>query len=420
MKLLLAFPRPLIPADTGGKIRSLQIFSRLAERMEIHAISFADSSLDGAGIEAMKKLFTSYTPVPWRESAKYSLGYYGEVLANQFSALPYSVSKYCLPRLVEAAAAVANGKKCDLLLCDFLTMAAALRGLPLRPRVIFQHNVEAQLRKRQWETEQSALKKWIFRSEWKRTRQIEGEICGSFDHVIAVSDVDRELFQSEYGPGNVSVIPTGVDAAYFQPAKNPAIPGRIVFVGSMDWHPNEDGVSWFLNEAYPKIKKAAPHASFTIVGRKPSSAMIHAVSGDSSVKLTGRVEDVRPYIAEAETVVVPLRIGGGTRIKIPEAMAMAKAVVSTQIGAEGLPFHVGKEILIEDSPEKFAGEIVELLQSPERRKVIEDAARDCVVRAYDWNSVVDRMEKILSGVMGESTRGEVNFETACPASKIHT
>lgn len=420
MRLLLAFPRPLVPADTGGKIRSLQIFSRLAERMEIHAISFADTNLDGAGIEAMKKLFASYTPVHWRESAKYSLRYYGEVLANQFSALPYSVSKYCLPRLVDVATAVANEKGCNLLLCDFLTMAAALRRLPLRPRMIFQHNVEAQLRKRQWETEKSVVKKWIFGSEWKRTRRIEKEVCGSFDHVIGVSEVDCELFQTDYGPCNVSVIPTGVDSAYFQPRKNPPIPGRIVFVGSMDWYPNEDGVTWFLKEVYPQIRKAVPHATFTIIGRKPSEEMARVVSGDPSVALTGRVEDVRPYISEAEAVVVPLRIGGGTRIKIPEAMAMAKAVVSTRIGAEGLPFRSGKEILIEDDPGKFAAEVVDLLQNSNRRMGIEESARDCVVRAYDWNSVVDRMEKILSEEMSKSRAGAGTFEATYSASQIHT
>ena len=337
-----------------------------------------------------------------------SLRYYGEVLANQVSSLPYSVSKYCLAHLVETASAVAKEKNCDLLFCDFLTMAAALRTLPLRPRVILQHNVEAQLRRRQWVTEKSALKKWIFGTEWRRTRRIEEEICKSFDRVVAVSDVDCEMFRTEYRLCNVSVIPTGVDATYFRPRKDILIPGRIVFVGSMDWHPNEDGVTWFLKEVYPQIKRSAPHATFTIVGRKPSSAMAHAVSGDPSVTLTGRVEDVRPYIAEAEVVVVPLRIGGGTRIKIPEAMAMAKAVVSTPIGAEGLPFRPGKEILIDDDPGKFAGEVIDLLQNSRKRMGIEESARNCVVHAYDWNSVVDRMEKILAEVISDSRHGVEN------------
>ncbi|MGH7747573.1 MAG: glycosyltransferase, partial [Candidatus Dormibacteria bacterium] len=264
-------------------------------------------------------------------------------------------------------------------------------------------------------TEKSVPKKLIFGAEWRRTRRIEQEICRSYDHVIAVSGVDCEMFQREYEPCKVSVIPTGVDAAYFQPRKDPSTPGRLVFVGSMDWHPNEDGVTWFLKEVYPKIKKAAPHATFTIVGRKPSSAMAHAVSGDPSVTLTGRVEDVRPCIAEAEAVVVPLRIGGGTRIKIPEAMAMAKAVVSTHIGAEGLPFRDGKEILLEDDPGKFAEAVVDLLQNPSRRAEIEATARDCVVRDFGWNSVVDRMEKILAGVENTSHQGLGNFIAVRPA-----
>ena len=398
MKVLLAFPRPLVPADTGGKIRSLEIFSRLAKRMEIHAMSFADPEQDAKGIEAMQQMFASYTPVEWRESPKYSASYYFDVIANQFRSLPYSISKYCVPRFAETASTISQRRGCDLLFCDFLTMATALRNIPLRPRVLFQHNVEAQLRKRQWEVETAPVKKIIFQNEWKRTRRVESEVCKCFEYVIAVSDQDRELFEREYGVKNVSVIPTGVDCDFFRPASGQVRKGRIVFVGSMDWYPNEDGIGWFLREVYPKVRAGNPAASFAIVGRKPSPSLTAIAASDSSITLTGRVEDVRPYLAEAEVVVVPLRVGGGTRIKIPEAMAMSKVVVSTRIGAEGLPFEDRKEIVLEDDASRFADAILQVLKAPSRRAEIESAARRIVQENYDWNSVTDRMEEILVSV----------------------
>jgi sugar transferase (PEP-CTERM/EpsH1 system associated) len=383
-----------LPADTGGKIRSLQIFSRLAKREEIHAVSQADPHKDAEGIAEMKQMFASYTPVYWKESVKYSPSFYMDLAVNHFSSYPYFIAKFCHPKFTRALTALAQSRKFDLFFCDFLQTAAPALDLAMRPRVVFEHNVEYLLRKRQWETESMPFKKCIFATEWKKTRDIEARICKSFDRVIAVSDEDRRIFENDFGVRSISTIPTGVDANYFQPQPVPRKPGRLVFVGSMDWYPNEDGVIWFLREVFPRVRKDIPHVSFAIVGRNPS-ATLAAAAAEAGIILTGRVPDVRPYLAEAEVVVVPLRVGGGTRIKIPEAMAMGKALVSTRIGAEGLLVRDGAEIRLEDDPETFARAVVELLQNTDRRTELENAARDCVVRDFGWESVVDRVQEIL-------------------------
>lgn len=400
MKILLAFPRPLVPADTGGKIRSLQIFSRLCDRAEIHAISQADPELDALGIGEMKRMFASYTPVFWKESVKYSPGFYIDLVKNRFSAMPYFIDKFCRPEFTRALGNLAASQQFDVLFCDFLQTATPALELPMRPRVVFEHNVEYMLRKRQWEAETAPLKKWVFAAEWERTQRIEARVCCSFDHIIAVSDEDRLAFEKDFGARNVSTIPTGVDGEYFRPQTTPQRPGRLVFVGSMDWYPNEDGVLWFLREVFHHIQKEIPHASLTIVGRNPSATLSAATSEFSAVTLTGRVADVRPYLAESEVVIVPLRIGGGTRIKIPEAMAMSKAVVSTSLGAEGLPFKNRREILLEDEPEKFAVSVIDLLKNSEFRIATGNAAREKVVRDHGWGSVVDHVERTLLRVKG--------------------
>lgn len=400
MRVLLTTPFLLLPADTGGKIRSLQTFSRLAKRMEIHAVSFADVVREKEEIAAMRDIFATYTPVPWRAAEKYSARFYLDLLENQLSPLPYFVAKCCRREFTEAMKAVFLRHGADLLLCDFLQTAVPGLELSIPRRVIFQHNVEYLLRRRQWEAESSPLKRWLFGREWRKTRKIEERVCRAFDHVIAVSPEDREVFEKEFGVNSVSTIATGVDSDYFQPQPIPVQPGRLAFVGSMDWYPNEDGVIWFLNEVYPLIRKQAANVSFKIIGRNPSAHLSAAVARLPEIELTGRVEDVRPFLAEAEVVVVPLRAGGGTRIKIPEAMAMGKAVVSTTVGAEGLPFTDGQEIRIADEPQHFADAVTQLLSHSGLRIQIENTARERVRRHHGWDAVVNELEEVLMSLDG--------------------
>lgn len=397
-------PRPLFPADAGGKIRTLNIFSRLADRMEIHAVSLADRERDAGPVAEMQKLFRSYTPVFWNETTTFSLAFYFKFLASRASRYPYFLEKYCVPEFRAAIEQLAVREKCDVVLADFLQTAAVILDSPLRPRVIFQHNVEYIIRKRHWETETNALRKWLLCAEWEKARAIEAEVCRTFDHVITVSEDDRRIIASEFGVSHVSELPTGVDLDYFQPQAAERKRGNLVFVGSMDWHPNEDGIFWFVREVWPQVRRAAPHASLTVVGKNPSARLRALANGDASIEITGTVADVRPYLARAEAAVVPLRIGGGTRIKIFEAMSMERAVLSTTLGAEGLPVAPGRDILLEDEPEGFARAAAFLLADAARRDAIARAAREKVVRDHNWENVAAKMEEILTRAAGKAKR----------------
>ncbi len=406
MNILLALRQPLLPADTGGKVRSLNILSRLAKRASIHAVSFANPATEAVAMAEMKHLFDSYTPVSWCEAKKYSLSFYGEILATQLGAWPYFLSKCNRREFVEAVHTLNARKRFDLLFCDFLQTAAPLVDFPLRPKVVFEHNVEYLLRKRKCELERNPIRRWILHNEWTRTKAIEGEVCRRFDHILAVSSDDRQTMREEFGVQHVSVIPTGVDTEFFRPASTGSQPGRLVFVGSMDWDPNEDGVCWFLRDVYPRIRQAAPNASLTIVGRNPSARLCALAARHANVQLTGRVSDVRSYLSEADVVVVPLRVGGGTRIKIPEAMAMGKAVLSTTIGAEGLPFRSGRELCIADGPEDFAEFAIRLLHDRSLRHSIAAAARKTVVEQYGWEAVVDAVDESIRELVSRRERQE--------------
>jgi polysaccharide biosynthesis protein PslH len=398
MKILLTLRQPLFPADTGGKVRSLNIFSRLVKRASIHAVSFADPLADAASIQEMQRLFEGYTPVPWRETKKYSLEFYEELVTNQISTLPYFLAKCQRPGFRSTVEALLERGHFDVLFCDFLQTAAPLLPCSFKPKVVFEHNVEFQLRKRKWQVETHPLRKMVFGTEWRRTRPLEARVCRCFDHVLTVSEEDQRTIQHEFGIDHVSTLPTGVDTDYFRPLGNHAEPGRLAFVGSMDWDPNEDGVVWFLESIYPFIRQAVPNASLVVVGRNPSSRLLALARKSRSVEITGWVSDVRPFLSQAEVVVVPLRIGGGTRIKIPEAMAMAKAVVSTPIGAEGLPFQDNQQIRIAEHARDFADDVVELLENARLRNEMQNAARREVTENYGWEAVVDKVEDILRRV----------------------
>lgn len=398
MKILLTLRQPLYPADTGGKVRSLNIFSRLAKRASIHAVSFADPVGDAESIHRMKEAFDSYTTVPWLETTKYSSKFYKELFTNQFSALPYFLSKCCSPGFRSTVENLLAREHFDLLFCDFLHTAVPMLECPFTPKVVFEHNVEFQLRKRKWQVEKNPLRRMVFGAEWKKTRPLEAQVCRSFDHVLTVSDEDQQTIRREFRIDHVSTLPTGVDTDFFSPPENQSVPGRIVFVGSMDWDPNEDGIVWFLESIYPLIRQAVPHASFVVVGRNPSSRLRASAAKALSVEVTGAVPDVRPFLSQAEVVVVPLRVGGGTRIKIPEAMAMRKAVVSTPIGAEGLHFRKDHEICIAESSENFAAAVIELLTKPSLRDAIGSAARRTVVSNHGWDATVDLLEVTLKRI----------------------
>ena len=163
----------------------------------------------------------------------------------------------------------------------------------------------------------------------------------------------------------------------------------------MDWMPNEDAITYFATQVLPLIKKEIPQVTLTVVGRKPTRKVLALASSNSTIRVTGGVDDIRPYVHKASVYVVPLRIGGGTRIKIFEAMSMSKPVVSTTVGAEGLPVVHGKNILLADTPESFATGTVELLKHPQTRHLMGQAARALVESRYGWSTVADIFEQAL-------------------------
>ncbi len=240
----------------------------------------------------------------------------------------------------------------------------------------------------------------VFKLEAAKMLRYEHAAVTRFHHVIAVSENDRQLMSLMTDASRISVVPTGVDLQQYRAAReisneSEAAGPLLVFVGSMDWEANIDAVHYFCSEIWPAVKQAVPGARFRIVGRNPH-ARVKKLASDS-IEVTGTVASVIEHYREASVNIVPLRIGGGTRLKIYEAMAMGKATVSTSIGAEGLDVNDERDILIADSSDKFADSIIALLQNKDFRRTVERAASEQAAR-YDWSVIADRFEAVLAGV----------------------
>jgi len=229
----------------------------------------------------------------------------------------------------------------------------------------------------------------------ERMLEYEGRVCRAAGHIVAVSTVDAEVMRSLYGVTRVTEIPTGVDIEFFAPPPDPAPAADLVFVGAMDWMANIDGITHFAEQILPLIRRRRPDCTLAIAGRTPDAKILELAERDPKIRVTGTVPDIRPYLWGSRVAIVPLRVGGGTRLKIYEAMAAKVPVVSTGVGAEGLEFEPEENIRIADQPEEFARHCLELLESPFQRQRMAEAAWEMVARRFSWQQVARCFEKIL-------------------------
>lgn len=388
MRILWLKTELLHPIDKGGKIRTYAMMRELRAHHHITYLTLDDGSASADAMSRAQEYCHEVIRVPFAQPARRSVAFYLDLVRNLASRWPYAVAKYRSPAMQEAIAQAVRTGRYDVIVCDFLFPSLNLPdGLGV-PTVLFQHNVEATIWERHVAVAPPGVRRAYLRLQWRRMAAWEGRECRRFDHVIAVSDADRDLLRTAYATPSVSSVPTGVDTTYFAPSgAEPRRPLEMVFTGSMDWMPNEDGIGWFCETVLPRVRAQVPEATVAIVGRNPSPRIRALATQHAGVSVTGTVPDVRPYLERAGVLVVPLRVGGGTRLKIYEGMAMGRPTVSTTIGAEGLPVSHGDEILIADAPEEFAAAITRLLQVPAEGDALGARAAARVRRDFSWGTV---------------------------------
>jgi glycosyltransferase involved in cell wall biosynthesis len=390
----------LVPTDVGGRIRSYHILRELARR---HSITFFSFYAEHPGdIHAqLTEVFERVVCIPLRIPVPRGRGEAFHFARHVLSPLPYSVAKHSRPEVVAALRMLLSTESYDVIICDFAIAGGVLPWGMRYPKILFAHNVEAQIWHRRFRSASNPIWKMVAWCEYRKMLRYERRCVKNADHVFTVSENDREVFTTFIDRKCITVIPTGVDTEYFQPAAGTGQTDGLVFTGSMDWMPNEDAILYFAREILPLIRREIAQVTLTVAGRLPSRRLLALATADNRIRVTGRVDDIRPYMREGSVFVVPIRVGSGTRLKIFEAMAMGKAVVSTSIGAEGLPVTDGKNILIADTPERFARSVVSLLRQPEQCRSLGLAARWYVEQKHSWKAVTDVFEDSLCRVVRE-------------------
>jgi glycosyltransferase involved in cell wall biosynthesis len=388
MRILWIKTELLHPLDKGGRIRSYQMLRSLSRQHHVTYLCLDDGLAAPDARERAREYAQEVVVVPFRLPAKMTLGFFAALLRNLFSPLPYAIACYRSRQLREQVSRLAAAV--DLVVCDFLSPSINVPdGLPA-PMVLFEHNVEATIWQRHASVPQHPLRRAYMRLQWRRMLRHEARECRRFSHVVAVSAIDAEIIRREYAATSVGHVATGVDLAYFcRPRPRPRDSHQLVFVGSMDWIPNDDGIRWFVSEVFGGIQERIPDARLTVVGRLPSRDMRALAARNPAIEVTGTVPDVRPYLERAAVSVVPLRIGGGTRLKIYEMMAMGVPVVSTAIGAEGLPIRHGEHLLIADTADEQVSAVSALLLDPAGAERLAVNALRYLQQHCSWDAVAE-------------------------------
>ena len=401
--ILLLTPQFPYPPHQGTTLRNFNLIAGLARRHEVHLLSFGDPAASrGTPLDDLCCTL-QVLPPPQRSTLQ-------RVQGLAFSRLPDMAQR--LPSTAFQAALEATLAREDpdvvevegIELAQYLFQVADRRRAAKRPLLVFDdHNAEYVLQQRAFETDIRQPGRWIAAAysfvQWQRLKGYEHRACYSADRVVAVSDTDAAAIRRLDPRLEPVVVPNGVDMEFYT-ADVPALeagagpgPLDLVFTAKMDFRPNVDAVLWFAQVVLPRIRQQSPQTRFWVVGKDPHPRLA-PLDADPGIVVTGWVEDVRPYIAGAALYVIPLRIGGGTRLKVLEAMAMGKAIVSTALGCEGFELAPDQELSIADTPDEFASAVLTLLRDPDSRERMGRTAQSYASSRYDWGMIVPLLERV--------------------------
>jgi sugar transferase (PEP-CTERM/EpsH1 system associated) len=407
MNILFLTPRLPLPADTGAKIRTFNLLKNIAVENKVTLLSFYFAENNQA-VEQIKNLGIELHLVKARERIKPT---------KIFSRRPLSIAKYRSEEFKQKLRELLSNTKFDLVHFDHIHMGQYVADVKGLPTVLDEHNVEFLILKRCADIEKSLVIKMLFKSQAKKMARFEGKLAIQFSRCLTVSENDKKnLLELAKYNAYVEVIPNGVDTEYFNTrdegretkddshgtpyaVRDTKLDTALVFTGSMDWLPNSDAVLYFCKDILPLIWQKNAEVKFYVVGKNPAKEILRLARADSRIVVTGQVPDVRPYLAQAKVFVCPIRIGGGTRLKILEAMSMEKTVVSTTVGAEGISYTAEKNIVIKDTPKAFSQAVLDLLESESQRKQLGQEARIFVQSNYDWSIITNKLLAVYRSVL---------------------
>ncbi|MDE0300273.1 MAG: TIGR03087 family PEP-CTERM/XrtA system glycosyltransferase [Candidatus Poribacteria bacterium] len=390
MKILFLSLRFPYPPHRGDRIRAYHFIKQLAQHHSVTVVSFFESDQE---VDYVKHLQSFCDRV---ESVRF---HHGRARLNSLlhclSSCPLQVYYWFVPEMQRAINRLLNQHSYDLIHAQLFRMGQYVphvRGVPKMLDLCDSLGLNLSRRA----ALDRSLTRTLVKLEARRVRHYEVEIMNSFDWGTVAASVDRDYLLKQDERLKLSVVPMGVDLDHFQPASNGYRP-HILFTGTMDYFPNWDAVQYFHSEIFPLVQEAHPETVFYVVGSSPTSR-VRKLANHKSVVVTGRVPDTRPYFDEAAVFVSPMRAGSGLQVKNLEAMAMGVPVVTSSLGAMGLDAKVGESLLVGDTPEAFAKQIIDLIESPDFRQAVGTSGRRLVERKYCWDVLVNQLEGVYSQI----------------------
>ncbi len=395
MKILFLSPTVPFPLTDGGRIRVFNLLKQIAKKSEVTLLALETQTTDAEGVAELQQLGIQVHLVP--NAPTLPRVSFGTLVKAFLKRQPITVARYDVPAYRQKFRELIANESYDLVHYEMFHIAQFHTETDL-PGVLSQQNVDSAIWRRLSSETVNPFYKFVYWTQQLAFQRYERVLSPKFAAVTCTSDIDAAVFQEHCAEDAIKIIPNGVDITHYQPDYTTEAPAHLIYIGSMDWYPNEDAVAFFADAVLPRIQKNVPDVAFLIVGGNPS-ARVQKLAERDGVIVTGRVPEIKPYFAEATVFVVPLRIGSGTRLKILEAMAMGKAIVSTTVGAEGLDLKDGEEIFIADAPTTFADAVTHLLTDPSLRRRIGENGRTRVEQDYDWRRIGEKLHEVYTKIV---------------------
>lgn len=383
MNILYVTTKSPLPTNDGHSLRTYNLLCAAASKHNVFLLSFVKFPVEYEYLNDLKRICTYVRQFQVPENiSKFRLS--ATVLINIFSTRPFVADKYYSEEMKAEMLRCIKEFDIDLVHLDMLPLGVYLDGIS-KPLLLNAHNIESKLLKRKVKAVGYGIAKLYFAIQAARLERFERMVVSRVDHVVVCSDEDRAILQLLVPGKKVSVIPNGVDIEFYRPDNKIKIKnGRLAFIGGMNWFPNKDAVIWFDREVIGNILKRDPSVILDLIGKSKGEMKL---MNERSIIMHGFVDDIRPFLERAAVVVVPIRVGGGTRLKVLEAMSMGKAIVSTSVGIEGISLEHGKNVLVADTPTEFTDCVHKVLHDAALRYRLGAAARKLVASKYQWNII---------------------------------
>jgi polysaccharide biosynthesis protein PslH len=392
LRILAVTTKSPFPLNEGRALRTYNLLRELARRHEVSLCSYIQSEAEAQGVEHMREFCAAVHAVPlYIKRPRFELA--RDLLRDLPSGAPLLATKYQQPAMAALLRQLIARDRFDVLHLDMLHLGLLLKVADGLPTVLVEHNVESTLLERRIARCRSALARIYLERQLRKLRGFEVKTCRAVGCVVCVSDHDARALREMCGPVETVMVPNAVDVEYFRATTAAPRTGSLIYVGGLGWFPNLDAIEFFAGDILPRIAREVPEVSLTVVGEVPDAKVVEKLRANGRIRFAGLVDDIRPYAAEAAAYVVPLRIGGGTRLKILDALAMGKPVITTSVGCEGLRVAHGAELLVADDAESFARETVRVLRNASLASQLGRAGRECVMRHYQWSDAARLMEK---------------------------